>query len=196
MVSEENSPEEQRYCIKCGQVTILDSPTDVCNHTYSNYVELLRPCEALYGAEVNWFLYTIDDDQRTVFVDALDFSGPLQRVGTGGIVLREPQMIVRKWPLNDPENVALFLKTEYKLSEEEATQTIDILIAVNKILSASSSSNLIPYDQLEFSENGCPTHHLRHSAFLEVVDQLGSVPVSKVINEIVLHGQWDARYRF
>jgi hypothetical protein len=181
--------------MNCGHPSTHDSPKDHCEHIYKPPLEFLKPCERLYGVDVDWVIWTVDNDEQTVFVDSPEFNSVLQFVGKGGIVLRDPQIILKSWPLSDTVNLMKYLNQQYDMSDDEATQIIIILQTIDDLIIAAGDA--WPYSELVFrKEDDCPGLRLVSgtTAYLEIVDKLGKFSVSKIMNDIVLHGNWGAKY--
>ena len=177
-----------KYCIKCGHPTVHEDI--ICEHIYRAPLEFLIPCRKLYR-DADWCLWTIDDKAQSVFVDSADHDGEMTQIGIGGIVLRNIELIVKSWPLADTENLLTYFNQQYNMSEQETTQIFVILQSIHNLILAAETT--WPYSEIIFRDiDGCAGLRLAKLPFLETVDQLGKLPVTKILNEIVLHGQWGA----
>ena len=85
-----------------------------------------------------------------------------------------------------------YFNQQYNISEQEVTQIFVILQSIYDLILAAETT--WPYSEITFRDiDGCAGLRLAKLPFLETVDQLGKLPISKILNEIVLHGQWGAK---
>lgn len=181
----------EKYCINCGHPTVHDSLDLICDHIYRPPLEFLIPCRKLYR-DADWCIWSIDNKAQSVYVDSSDHNGDMVQIGTGGIVLRKIELIIKSWPLTDTDSLMTYLNQQYNISEQEGTQLFIILKSIHDLILAAGTT--WPYSEITFREiDGCAGLRLASLPFLETVDQLGKLPISKILNEIVLHGQWGAK---
>ena len=179
-------------CIFCGQPALQNKPTDTCAHDYKPPLQLLVPCPRLY-MDADWILYTVNNEAKSVFIEKKDFKSPFVLVGSGGIVLREIILIFRSWQLQNIDAITKYLINQYKLNIDDASEFIKILHHINDLMAFQSTA--WSFDDLVFKDN-CPTLPLNRLPLLQIVDNLGNIPISKLLTEVVLHGQWDSRHHF
>ena len=179
-------------CIFCGQPSLQRKSTDTCAHDYKPPLQLLVPCPRLY-MDADWILYTVDNEAKSVFIEKKDFKSPFILVGSGGIVLREIQLIYRSWQLQNIDAITQYLTNQYELTIEDTNEFIKILQNINTLMTAQSSA--WSYDDLVFKDN-CPTLPINRLKLMQIIDGLGNIPISKLLSEVVLHGQCDSKFHF
>src|SRR3990170_8421294 len=103
--------QKMTYCVHCG-LSIKDEKSVPSNCLHLNRLarQLLIPCSTLYK-DVDWILYTVDDDRYSVFLSKKESIFP-QMIGYGGIILRNPSIVFKTWQLENVQQISLFLKTK------------------------------------------------------------------------------------
>ena len=162
-----------------------------CNHEFKKPLEFFIPSIDLYGKEkIDWVLYTVDNAENTVYIDSADFTGPRQKVGTGGIVLRNLRLVYRKYLLNDPK-VFGELQEALKIDFNQAKEVLKLLSYLEELYRNVDYYSLV---DLNFTDkNLYPMLKISDSPFLKFVDLSGNVKLAEVIKNIQVHGQWGAR---
>jgi hypothetical protein len=163
-----------------------------CNHIFKKPLEFFIPSIDLYGSEnIDWILYTVADKQETVFIDSPDFTGPRQKVGTGGIVLRNLKLLFKKHFLNDPK---IFSVIKNEVSDDKLSkEVLKILSYIEELLRSRSSGN--PLIEFDYSKPLYPTLKLEDSPFMQFIDISGTIKFAEILKNIVIHGQYDAKNR-
>lgn len=162
-----------------------------CNHEFKKPLEFFIPSIELYGKEkIDWVLYTVDDKENTVYIDSADFTGPRQRVGTGGIVLRNLRLVYRKHLLNDPK-IFLELNETLKADSNQAKEILKLLSYLEELY---RNVDYFTLADLNFdNENLYPTLNMTKSPFMKFVDLSGNIKLTEVLSDIQVHGQWGAK---
>ncbi|MFW9929506.1 MAG: hypothetical protein ACFFD1_08955 [Candidatus Thorarchaeota archaeon] len=182
-----------KYCVFCGNPSIHDSPSDKCAHEYKLPYQTLIPCRILYH-DADWLLYSVRNEIKSVYLTKQDYTAKQTPVGSGGIVLRNPQIIFKSWELKSVDSIIQFLSHEHNLSSELSLDIITVLWHVNDLLIGQSDNWSI--NDIFFIEN-CPKLPLiKKTKILEMLDEIGSVPVTQLFNYIYLHGHWEAKVPF
>ena len=185
------SLKKTRFCIFCGQAAKFDSPADACAHEYHYPLQVFLPCRALYHEEANWFLYTVDNQVKTVFMDRQELNTKSQvSIGTGGIVLRDPQLIFKSWELKNAEKILQYLSVEFDISSTVGLELISIFWHFNDLFASQTSAWSI--DDIYFEDN-CPKLPLiENSILMEILDKLDEHNVTDLLKLIYIHGRWEA----
>jgi hypothetical protein len=181
-----------RFCIYCGKPSPQDKPTDECAHSYKSAKQMLSLCKLLYE-DASWVLYTVENEILSVYMVSSDFMGEYAPVGSGGIVLRNPQIIFKSWQLQNAPAILQFLGSEFNLNPETSLEIISLLWHLNDLLVGQSSA--WPIEDLFFIEN-CPTISLNQVVICPLLDKFGELQMSSILKYCILHGQWDAKNHF
>lgn len=162
-----------------------------CNHEFKKPLEFFIPSIELYGKEkIDWVLYTVDDKDNTVYIDSADFTGPRQKVGTGGIVLRNLRLVYRKYLLNDPK-VFAELQDALKIDFNQAKEVLKLISYLEELYRNVEYYFLV---DLNFDNKDLyPTLKIVDSPFMKFVDLSGSIKLENVLKDLQVHGQWGAR---
>jgi hypothetical protein len=182
-----------RFCVYCGQPSLHDKPNDQCAHSYKPPKQYLIPCRALYH-DAEWLLYTVDNEIQSVYYDTQDFSDKHSPVGSGGIVLRNPQIIFKSWELKSVDAIIQFLTQEHNLNSNTSLELITLLWHLNDLLIGQSPAWRI--EDLYFEDN-CPKLPITNKKeILSLVDKFGELSLTTILNYIFLHGKWEAKVQF
>ena len=95
--------------------------------------------------------------------------------------------------LQNIDAITQYLTNQYELTIEDTNEFIKILQNINTLMTAQSSA--WSYDDLVFKDN-CPTLPINRLKLMQIIDGLGNIPISKLLSEVVLHGQWDSKFHF
>ena len=114
-------------------------------------------------------------------------------IGYGGIILRNPSIVFKTWQLENVQEISLFLKTKFDIGQEQAYEFLSILWHLNGLVSAQSDEWSL--DDIPFSDD-CPILPLMRIEVLDLVDSLGSLPITSLLKLCYLHGQWDSLNHF
>jgi hypothetical protein len=187
------SVKNMRFCIFCGQPLAHDKSGDECAHSYNPPSQILIPCRALYH-DADWLLYTVDNEIKSVYINKQDFSEKHSPIGSGGIVLRDPQIIFKSWELKSVESIVQFLSQEQNINSSVTLEIITLLWHINDLFIGQSS--IWSIDDLYF-QNNCPQLPLvRISNFVDLIDKYGDLEMSKILNYVYLHGRFEAKVQF
>lgn len=178
---------ENEFCINCGASVNRTTSQSDCNHAFKKPIEFFIPSIEIYGKEnIEWVLYTVDDPFQTVYIDSPDFIGPRQKVGTGGIALRNLRLVFENYLLND---IKLFsvIKEKLQLNDKQVKEVIRVLSFLEELY---RNAGIFALSDFEFKKDRYPSLKLKDSPFFEFADLTGSIKFSEILNLIYVHGQW------
>ena len=181
---------ENEFCIKCGVLNHRMTQSD-CVHVFKKPKEFFIPSINLYGKEnIDWVLYTVDNTELTVYIDSPDFTGPRQKVGTGGIVLRNLRLVFDNCLLNDMK-IFTIIKEKLQITDDKKIKEIIRLLSFLEEL--YRNNGMYTLSELEIGKEKYPALKLEDSPFMKFVDLTGTIKFIEILKNVYAHGQWGAR---
>lgn len=182
---------DNEFCINCGVSKNRIQAQSDCNHVFKKCIEFFIPSIELYGKEkIDWVLYTVNDEKQSVYIDSADFTGPRQKVGTGGIALRNLRLVYKNYLLNDLK-IFTVLKEQLKIDDKQAKEVLRLLSYLEELY---RNVDIYVLNDFNFKENApYPSLKIEDSPLMQFLDISGTVKYAEMFKDIQVHGQWGAK---